>query len=353
MNETMWSRRQAALALAALAPAACATPAALRPPLVSINLADGDIQPRPEDVLDDDGAQLETALDQSKRMTVPVFVDGKGPYDFVVDTGANRSVVSAELAEALGLPSAGVATVHGIAGAEPTALVKVRELRIGEVVSGGMRLPIMPRQRMGAEGLMGVDMLRNRRVALDFKHNRFEITASARRAAFSPTIDTRIKIKEKPILVPARYRAGQLVILDAEVGSTPVAAFLDSGSQITVGNIALRDAVLKNRPKLRERLIQAPLISATGQTIDAELALLPVLRMGGLGVTNILVAFAPLHVFAIWDMVKRPSILVGVDVMREFDDIVLDFGRREVLFWPPAGRRVPYVPKDELSDRSR
>ena len=59
------------------------------------------------------------------------------------------------------------------------------------------------------------------------------------------------------------------------------------------------------------------------------------LRLGGLGVTNLLIAFAPLHVFALWDMVARPSMLVGVDVMRQFEDIVLDFGRREVLFWPP------------------
>jgi len=345
MTETGWSRRQAALALAALAPAACATPAAFRAPLVSINLADNGVQPRPEDILDDDGAQLETALDESRRMTVPVFIDGRGPYDFVVDTGANRSVVSSTLAAELGLASAGVATVHGIAGSEPTALVRVDALKVGEVVSKNLRLPAMPRARMGADGLMGVDMLRNRRVGLNFRENRFEITASSRRSAYSPPIDTRIKIQDPPILVPARYRAGQLVILDAEVGSTRVAAFLDSGSQITVGNLALRDAVLATRPKLRERLIQAPLISATGQTIGAELALLPLMRLGGLGVRNILVAFAPLHVFEIWDMVKRPSILVGVDVMREFDDIVLDFGRREVLFWPPAGRRLPYVPK--------
>lgn len=332
-----WSRRDAALALATLAPAAlagCAAPGALQRPLVSINLADGPL-PRPED-MGDGGALLDSAADASRRMTVPVFLDGKGPFEFVVDTGANRSVVADRVAADLGLASAGTAPVHSIAGLETAALVRVRELKVGKVVSGALRLPVMPRERLGADGLLGVDMLRNRRVALNFKQRRFEISPSSRRSPYAPPTDSRIRLEDPPVLVPARYRAGQLVILDAEAADQPVAAFLDSGSQITVGNIALRDAVLKARPKLRERLVQVPLISATGQTIQGELANLARLRMGGLAVVNVLVAFAPLHVFEIWDMNSRPSILVGVDVMREFDDILLDFGRREVLFWPPS-----------------
>ena len=35
---------------------------------------------------------------------VPVFVDGRGPYSFVMDTGATTTVVSNELADALALP---------------------------------------------------------------------------------------------------------------------------------------------------------------------------------------------------------------------------------------------------------
>jgi predicted aspartyl protease len=340
MEPMDWSRRDAALALAALLPAAgCAAPRRLTTrPLVSINLADGGPLPRPED-LGDGRAQLDTASDASLRMTVPVHLDGQGPFEFVVDTGANRSVVADRLALALGLPSAGTAPVHSIAGLETAALVRVRELRVDKVTSGALRLPVMPRDRLGADGLLGVDMLRNRRVALNFKQRRFEISPSSRRSPFSPATDSRIAQEDPPVLVPARYRAGQLVILDAEAADQPVAAFLDSGSQITVGNIALRDAVLRARPKLRERLVQVPLISATGQTIQGELANLGRLRLGGLAVTNVLVAFAPLHVFEIWDMNSRPSILVGVDVMREFDDILLDFGRREVLFWPPSRRR--------------
>lgn len=329
MVEPTWTRRGAALALATLAPAACAAPP--RRPLVSINFAASD-RPR---VRDEDGAVLESALDKARRMAVPVFIDERGPFEFVVDTGANRSVVAADLAAELGLRPAGAVAVHSIAGVESTAQVEVASLRVDRVVSRGLHLPVMPRDRMGAAGLLGVDMLTGRRVGMNFKANRFDIAASGRRKAFAPATDSNLKQLEPPVVVPARYRAGQLVILDADIAGARVAAFLDSGSQITVGNLALRDAVLKKRPQLADRFYRTPLISATGQTIDSELAVLPLLRLGGLGVTNLLIAFAPLHVFALWDMVARPSMLVGVDVMRQFEDIVLDFGRREVLFWPP------------------
>jgi predicted aspartyl protease len=37
------------------------------------------------------------------RMTVEVFINGQGPFNFVVDTGADRSALSTTLAARLGL----------------------------------------------------------------------------------------------------------------------------------------------------------------------------------------------------------------------------------------------------------
>ena len=56
------------------------------------------------------------------RMTVGVRVAGQGPFPFVVDTGANQSVISAELAAQLLLPRQPEAPLNGIAGVmmEPT-----------------------------------------------------------------------------------------------------------------------------------------------------------------------------------------------------------------------------------------
>src|SRR5471030_2461470 len=100
MSGEGWSRRSLAAALAPALLGGCVGVGAR--PLISVNLLDTGPAPPPPD----DGARLETAFDQAKRMTVPVYLNGQGPFGFVVDTGANRTVVATEVAAACNLPSA-------------------------------------------------------------------------------------------------------------------------------------------------------------------------------------------------------------------------------------------------------
>ena len=342
MSEDGWSRRAIATSMtAALAPAilgACMT----RTPRdsISINLLDTTATPPP--AAPDAGALLETAFDQAKRMVVPVMLNGKGPFGFVVDTGANRTVVSTEAAAACALPPAGRADVHGIAGAESAALASVRRLAVGSVASQNLILPVLARDRLGADGLLGVDILKGRRMSLDFVANRFEISASGQGVEIGQGTNSRIRAANAPIQVAATYREGQLVILDAQVGDVRVAAFIDSGAQVTVGNLALRDAVVHSHPEFGVRLAPVPLISATGQTAMGQFAPLPTLRLGGMQINQVLGVFAQLHIFDLWKLNDRPAILIGVDVLRHFQDVALDFGRRVVVFTPspPGDQRV-------------
>jgi hypothetical protein len=341
MSDAKWPRRHFMLGGMAAGLAGCA--GLPDRDLVTINLA-GPQSPIAGQQTEDAGARLETAFDQARRMTVPVSIDGRGPFQFVVDTGANRSVVSLEVAQKLALAPGGSAPVHGIAGVEPASLYKVRRLRVGEAFSSNLELPGLPTAKLGADGLLGVDMLHNRRVTLDFMANRFEISTSAKGGSIGRGHDTRLgEPGPQVVTVPARYRFGQLVIVGAEVDEIPVAAFLDSGSQISVGNLALREAVLRRRPELAERLVETPLISATGQVARGELALLPSLRLGALKLQRMVAVFADLHIFRLWALEDRPAILIGIDVLRQFENVVLDFGRREVIFQaPPKGRaRTP------------
>jgi hypothetical protein len=151
---------------------------------------------------------------------------------------------------------------------------------------------------------------------------------------------TRLPDASDAVHIPATNRHGQLVIVDAEVGGVRVNAFIDSGSQVTVGNRALRDAVIRVRPEFGVRLAPVPLISATGQTARGEFARLPTVRLGGLAVNQVIGIFADLHVFELWRLNDAPAILIGIDVLRHFADVTLDFGRRQVVFRPlRTGRR--------------
>lgn len=344
MSGSGWSRRSLAAALAPVALSACMTPPRR---LISINLTQMGPQEPPAIPPQASGqppvgAQLETAFDQARRMLVPVMLDGKGPFGFVVDTGANRTVVSAETAAACALAPAGRADVHGIAGVEPAELATVRRLAVGAVVSHNLTLPVLPRGQLGADGLLGVDILRGRTMSLQFDLNRFEIAESAYGAVIGHGTNSRIRAYDEPIQVSDAYREGQLVILDAQVAEVRVAAFIDSGAQVTVGNLALRDAVVHTHPDFGPRLAPVPLISATGQMARGEFAPLPTLRLGGMQIDSVLGVFAKLHIFDLWKLSDQPAILIGIDVLRHFNDVTLDFGRRVVTFTPspPGDRRV-------------
>jgi hypothetical protein len=66
--------------------------------------------------------------------------------------------------------------------------------------------------------------------------------------------------------------------------------------------------------------------------------MMPLLRIGGLRITGLHAVFTDLHVFDIWGLSDTPSLLIGVDVMSQFEAIELDFGRRLVTFYPKRMR---------------
>jgi len=64
---------------------------------------------------------------------VPVFIEGKGPYSFALDTGASRTTVDSKIAEELGLLTAGGETqVTGVGGKAIARPVRVKSWRVAE-----------------------------------------------------------------------------------------------------------------------------------------------------------------------------------------------------------------------------
>ena len=261
---------------------------------------------------------IETANDPYRRMTAPVLLNRKGPYFFVVDTGANQSVVSQEIATALALAPGPTLPLHGVAGVEYTPTAIVPDVKIGSKVDKDVLMPVLPRAAIGADGILGLDRLRNQRLTLDFKRHKLDIESS-HYAELPPFTSS----------VPGRQRSGQLTIVDADLAGIRVSAFLDSGAERTIGNPALLDLAVLRNPE--GKFYEVPVISVTGKTLPGKVALLPVLRLGVVRLVDIAVTFADLHVFQIWGL-QRPAILVGMDALSVFDSVTLDFGRAEVWF---------------------
>lgn len=264
-------------------------------------------------------SDLSTIADIYRRMTAPVTINGAGPFPFVVDTGANQTVISDVVAAQLGLPVGPTQALNGVAGVMDAPTTSA-DLTIGGRLERGVPLSILPQDGIGGAGLLGLDRLEGQTLSLDFGRGELRIARRPSREI-------------SDIAVRAHRRDGQLTLVDADLAGIRITAFLDSGAQSTIGNMALREkAMLRNPTSLWSKI---PILSATGQTIEADIADLPALHLGGMRLPNWPVAFADLHTFRLWNLVDRPAILVGVDIMSRFSQVSLDFEHDEVRFRLP------------------
>lgn len=308
-----------ALALGALSPLAAQTPEAgpaLTPPVQS-TLAAGD-----------DGAS---------RMTVPVFVNGQGPFQFVIDTGADRTVVSKELAEKLALKKSGTMRVHAMGGAGRADMVKIDQLRVSNRTMTRLTSAALPRAYIGADGLLGVDSLKGQRIIMDFKASTMTLEPSSEPDAFAAATGD-------VIVVTAKTRLGQLVMVDADANGQKVWVVVDTGAQNSVGNRQLRKLMFARDPRTTTKPIE--MIDVLGQRTMADYTIVNRLRIGGILLGNAAIAFADAYPFRLFDLHKKPSMLLGMESLRGFERVSVDFSARKIKFLLPAN--APRV-KDQLS----
>ena len=269
--------------------------------------------------------------DRTERMTVPVAIEGRGPYRFVVDTGAERTVISRELASELALLPGRTATVHSMTEVSQIATVVIPGLRIGSRTVNGIHAPALARGDLGAPGMLGVDSLRSQRVVFDFQRQEMTISPSRRSEGRWP---------QGSIVVTGRRLFGRLVLVDAEVEGTRVWVIVDSGSQVSVANSALRER-LARRGRLG-RTFPIRLTSITGGEVDAEVGVAREIRIGGVDIRDMPIAFADVHPFRQLRLMDRPALLLGMDALQLFDRVSIDFANRRVrVLLPESSQQLP------------
>jgi predicted aspartyl protease len=129
-----------------------------------------------------DSASGETAFELAgpggAALIVPVFLNGQGPFQFVLDTGATVTCVDVSLAEELSLPEA-----RGVVGAGATVqgsgqmrIIEIDSVRVGSArVEGllGCAIDLQHTSQIGLEidGLLGLNFLKPFRMTLDFERS--------------------------------------------------------------------------------------------------------------------------------------------------------------------------------------
>ena len=86
------------------------------------------------------------------RLTVEVQVNGRGPYHFLVDSGADTSVVGLRIARDLQLPLGTPAILNAMTARNVVDRVKVAELTLGPSTVRNLQLPALRESDLGGDG---------------------------------------------------------------------------------------------------------------------------------------------------------------------------------------------------------
>lgn len=261
--------------------------------------------------------------DRARRMTVPVSIDGRGPFSFMIDTGSERTVVSRDIAGVLALEFAAIARLVSIAGSKMVETVYVPELTLGRQNYGEVVAPILEAHHIGADGILGLDGLQDQRILFDFISNAISIEDVTKRAP----------VGDFEIVVTARRRSGQLIFTDATLDGKRISVVIDTGAQSNIGNLALQKRLGRgNQPGQQ----QANLMSVTGQSIMADAGTAPNFQIGRAQFDYVPIVFADADAFRELGLDKTPALLLGMDTLRQFNRMMIDFKQRRVLFDMPG-----------------
>ena len=272
-----------------------------------------------DDCLTVDGPEMTARLLDS-RMSIGVRVNGSGPFQFLVDSGADRSVIGAALAKRLGLPTSEVVRLNDVAGATSVGTFLVDSLKVGDSTTFAVSAPALPEQSLGAQGILGVDALAGRRIMLDFENDKITLEEATAPEAIAPG----------EIVVVGRRRHGQLILTEVRVEGLSIYALIDTGSDVTIGNIALLEKVAGSRHPPDQLAVM--LNSVTGRSMPATSVLMRRIDVGGLHIRNLRVAFADVAPFAMFGLADRPALLLGTDALSGLKRMSLDFQKYRVRF---------------------
>lgn len=273
---------------------------------------------------------IDLGLDIGDRMTLPVHIAGQGPYPFIIDTGSQRSIVSTELARQLSLTPAGKVAIVSMSGRATVDSVQVPHLRYGTEEVARFDALSIARANLGGVGIIGLDGLRDKKVTIDFRARALDVTDSAGPEKRRTHEDGDV------IVVRARSRLGQLILVDSRVDGQRVNVILDTGAEMSIGNLALFSKMKARRLVIPPRPIT--LTSVTGEAVTAQFSIVKRISIGTVTLQNVPMVFVDAPPFAELGYTERPAMLLGMEMLQMFNRIAIDFGRREVNFITPRSR---------------
>jgi hypothetical protein len=207
--------------------------------------------------------------------------------------------------------------LHGVTGSATVPVVTVATFLVGDLEAHDKAMPIVPDALGGADGVLGIEGLQDKRIFIDFLHD--QITISRSHGARAPWgYET----------IPLVRTASGLLMTTAYIGRIRVKAIIDTGGQATVANLALQAAL-----QARHRDQDLRLTSITGATDDVqpgEDMRIPPVELGPVVIRAPFLTVSDLRIFERWNLTREPAMLIGIDTLGLLDVLVIDYRRMEL-----------------------
>jgi predicted aspartyl protease len=259
---------------------------------------------------------------------LPVQVNGEGPFEFILDTGAGTSLLSSEVGQKLGIPIIGSKEGQSAGGAISVSLAKLSSLAVGSAKLDNVDVGLVDLSHIGKtvgakiDGDLGYNFLKHFRITLDYRKSeirlddpkRFEL---AGKSAAVTEVAMRLANPAKP-----------LILVDVHAnGRGPFQFAIDTGTSTTAIT-----------PELAKQLgvASSPIGPATtgGAHVDVAAGVLQSFRVGGAAIDNMAVIVADFFTMLSNALGAKLDGIVGYNFLRNYK-VALDYPNETLSLFTP------------------
>jgi len=256
---------------------------------------------------------------------LPVHVNSRGPFEFILDTGAGTSLLSSELAKQLAVKIIGSKEGQSAGGKVAVSLAKVGSLAVGETKLGNVDVGIVDLAHIGRtvgakiDGDLGYNFLKHFRITINYHECELRLDNPKRVEAFARGAQTEIPIR---LANPAK----PLILVDVYAnGRGPFQFAIDTGTSTTAIT-----------PELAKQLdiTTSPVGAGTtgGAAVDFHAGLLQSFQLSGAKIDNMAVVVADFFTMLSAAVGAKLDGIVGYNSLRNYR-VVIDYpGETLTLF---------------------
>jgi hypothetical protein len=205
--------------------------------------------------------------------------------------------------------------VQGVAGSAIVQTVQVDSLTVGDLDITSATLPIIGDALGGAEGVLGTAGFSDKRIDIDFLHDRITIVRSHGQHA------------PLGFITLALERSGPgLLMVSGSVTQVHVHAVIDTGAERSIGNEALRRALVSRHAQgTPDRIYDVTTHVQAGEMFES-----PPIMLGKIEISGARITYGELRIFEHWQLTREPALLIGMDALGLLDELIIDYRRREL-----------------------